>query len=452
MSPNLKIFYRLVFLLIVFLTVAYQASSQNFTTAAAGNWTTGANWSGGTAPPLTGQSWGTIEVNHDMSITGSYSLPGGTLNINAGRRVTISGNLTVGVGGGGNTVNVYGTLEIAGNVTLNSYFQIHPGGKVIIDGSVTVINSTYLNIGTAAAPPAYADLVIKQNLVSQTSGDITINRNGRVAIYGNVTNDTGGDTVITVNEGGQVYVHGNINLVGGGDDIHNHNAVEPYGLYVNGSVTSSGGGSTVDSNVGDQQDMFDTNPDFANWVATQSDSPLPVELSFFDASALQGSVDLNWATASQLNFDYFSVEFSMDGLLWDEIKRIKGKGTTQNKDVYNLKGVKSLVGTNYYRLKMVDLDGTFEYSRVAVVRIDEPKQLTVYPNPAKREGTALLELNFAPEEGDRILVYNIYGVEQLNLPVHSSKLHLPLSNFKAGAYLVKFSRSNSSFVYKLLVQ
>jgi Secretion system C-terminal sorting domain len=442
MSPNLKIFSLNACLLFV-LILSFEVSAQN--SAVNGNWTTGSTWSGGSVP----SGWTTINVNHTVTKTSGHNVEG-VLNINSPNgKLTINGNLVV---TGGSVVNVYGELNITGNLTLNSNFNVHPGGKVIVDGSVTIVSAPYLTIGTAVAPPGYADMVIKQNLISQTSGDVTINQNGRFAVYGNVTNDTGGDTVITVNQGGQVYVHGSINLVGGGDDIINNNATEPFGLYVNGSVSSSGGGSTIDSNVGDQQDLFDTNPDFANWVATQSGSPLPVELIFFDALKHNGSVELNWATASQLNFDYFSVEHSAEGLQWNEIKRIKGKGTTENKDEYNLKTVKSLVGNNYYRLKMIDLDGTFEYSKVLKVTIEEPMLVSIYPNPIRQSDVVSVELNFTPNEGDRIAVYNVYGTELLSLPIYVTKIQLPISDFKEGAYVIKYKGSNFSQSYKMLVQ
>lgn len=443
MSPNLKIFSRNASLLFV-LILSIEVSAQN--SAVNGNWTTGSTWSGGNVP----SGWTTINVNHTITKTSGHNVEG-TLNINSPNgKLTINGNLVV---TGGSIVNVYGELNITGNLTLNSNFNVHPGGKVIVDGSVTVVSSQYLTIGTAVAPPAYADMVIKQNLISQTSGDVTINQNGRFAVYGNVTNDTGGDTVITVNQGGQVYIHGNISLVGGGDDIINNNSTDPYGLYVNGTVSATGsGGSTIDSNVGDQQDLFNSNPGFANWVASQSDSPLPVELLFFNALKDNGLVELTWATASQLNFDYFSVEYSTDGLVWTEIERIKGEGTTQNKDEYDLKNVKVLTGTNYYRLRMVDLDGTFEYSKVAMIIIEAPMLVSVYPNPIKQSDVISVELNFTPNEGDRIVVYNIYGTELLSLPVNVTKVQLQISDFKEGTYVIKYNGLNFSRSFKMLVQ
>lgn len=177
-------------------------------------------------------------INHSLNITGSASF-GGTVNINSAGTLTVDANFTV---NGGGTINVYGTLIVAGNITLNGNLRVHPGGKVIVEGSVTVRSSNYLTIGTNVAPPPYADMIIYQDIIQQSSGDVTINRNGRLAVFGDVTDSNGGGTFIRVNQGGQVYVHGDIAYSGGGSNIQNNNTTNPYGLYVNGTATSSGGG------------------------------------------------------------------------------------------------------------------------------------------------------------------------------------------------------------------
>lgn len=452
MSPNLKIFYRLVLFLPFFLTFSETLFAQNYESISSGNWTTAANWSriSGCCSnfPISGQTNGTTNVNHNMTFTGNYSSGSATININAGNTMSVNGSFAV---GGGSNVNVYGTLEISGSATLNSSLRIFPGGKVIIDGNLTVVSSNNLVVGTSVAPPPYADLVVKGNLISQTSGDVTINRNGRVAIYGDVT-AAGGGTLFTVNNGGQVYVDGDINFSGGGSHIYNNNTASPYGLYVNGNVVNSGGGSSVTANRGDQDDLINSNPDFFNWIATQEDSPLPVELLFFEAGNNNGLVELNWATASQLDFDYFSIEHSTDGFSWEEIERVKGEGTTQNRNEYNLVNLRSVIGSNYYRLKMVDLDGTFEYSKAVVIIIDGPMEFSIYPNPANRSDILSIELNFIPNEGDRITVYTAYGLELLNLPIQLTKLQLQLSDLKPGTYIIRYNGLNSSKTHKILVQ
>ena len=162
-------------------------------------------------------SGGTNTINGAINVAGNFTVSNGTTNIYGS--VSATGNLSI---SGGATVNVYGTLEISGNANLNANLRIHPGGKVIIHGSATVVSANYLNIGTNTAPPPYADLIIYQNLVQQGSGDVTVNRNGRVAIFGNITDSGGGGTFIRVENGGQAYVHGNVAYSGGGSSIQNN--------------------------------------------------------------------------------------------------------------------------------------------------------------------------------------------------------------------------------------
>ncbi|NBW35694.1 MAG: T9SS C-terminal target domain-containing protein [Cytophagia bacterium] len=452
MSPNLKIFPRIVFLFLVFLIFDRPVTAQNYTSIGSGSWTTASNWNNtsgwGDPTPASGQSSGTTNVNHNLTYNGNYSAGSATINVNTGITMTVNGGFTI---GGGGTVNVYGTLDISGSAVLNSNLRIYPGGKVIIDGNLTVVSSNNLTVGTNVAPPAYADLVVKGNLISQTSGDVTIERNGRVVIYGDVT-AAGGGTLFRVNNGGQVYIDGDISFTGGGSDIINNNTTSPYGLYVNGTVVNSGGGSTVTTNRGNKNDLINTNPSFFNWIAAQEDSPLPVELLFFEANNNNGFVELKWATASQLDFDYFAVEHSTDAQVWEELKQIKGQGTTNNRTDYKLSDVKSLVGANYYRLKMVDLDGTFEYSIVDYVNMEETKQMSLYPNPINQAETLTFDLNFTPNDGDKIFIYNHLGVELLSFTASASSIAVALDDLKPGTYLVKYVSVNSSIISRLMVE
>jgi hypothetical protein len=109
---------------------------------------------------------------------------------------------------------------------------------------------------------------------------------------------------------------------------------------------------------------------------------LPIELLFFTANTFKESVKLNWATASELNFDFFSIEKSIDGLNFKEISKVKGYGTTTDRQDYSLVDEKPYLGKNYYRLKSVDFDGYSEYFDVVMVYFDRMKGFSVYPNPA----------------------------------------------------------------------
>lgn len=436
------------------LIISYHSYSQNYTSLANGSWTTASNWNnssgfGGTTPSLTGaHTSGTATVNHNLSVTGNYVLGSATLQINAGKTVTISGDFTV---NGGATVNVSGILQIDGNVTLNSNLNILPGGQVIVKGNLTVVSSNYLTIGTNVAPPAYADLIVYQNLISVTSGDITVNRNGRVAVFGNVT-ATGGGTLLTVNNGGQVYVNGNINFSGGGSNIVNSNTTSPYGLYVNGTTTNSGGGSNTTSNQANKATLQSTNPTFFSWVQTSNPTTLPIQLLYFTSQKENTNIVLQWATASELNFDRFEIEHSVNGLNFTTLGTKSGFGqNTHERHEYNYSLSLYVQGTNYYRLKSVDLDGKFEYSDVIAIEVDTQVEVSTFPNPA--HDFIIVKTNFESNASDRISVTDSHGSEVLRVSVSSLETKIELSeSMPRGIYYVQYKGAALTKTMRVILQ
>ena len=437
-EPN-SIMMRHALLAVALLILLSTANAQNYQTLADGNWTTPANWNntsgwGTSTPSITGgHGSGTATVNHDMTINADYSLASGTLLVTAGNSVVVNGNMTK---GGGGAINVYGTLLITGNLTLNSVLNIYPGGQVIVQGNITVNSANYLIVGTTSAAPPYADLIVYQNVISQTSGDVTVNQNGRVAIFGDVT-AAGGGTVFRINNGGQVYIDVDINFSGGGSDIINNNNTNPYGLYVNGTITNSGGGSGTTGNNADLETMENTNPPFYSWVESIPASPLPVELMYVTAKIVDGVIQLNWATASEINFDYFEIEYSTNGVSFQSIGIVQGAvGDSYKKRTYQFNHVTPVVGNNYYRLKSVDLDHSFTYSKKIAVLFDEQPQVLIYPNPARRVFN--IRTNFAPGENDRIRVVNSQGFPVATVVGEGAETSIVIPDtWKPGVYFVQ---------------
>jgi hypothetical protein len=105
--------------------------------------------------------------------------------------------------------------------------------------------------------------------------------------------------------------------------------------------------------------------------ASPSNTALPVELLFFTAQVNQQNiVVLNWATASELNNDFYTVERSLDGLSWELVDIVNGSGTTPLRNDYSTRDLRPYSGLSYYRLKQTDFDGTFEYSNIVSVFVN----------------------------------------------------------------------------------
>lgn len=228
--------------------------------------------------------------NGQITVAGNIT-QGGTLTNNASGLLQVNGSLTSSGSGSSVTTN-NGQLNIAGSLSMpsSSRLQINPGGRTTIDGNASLSDNENIVVGTAVAPPPFAELLVRGNLQSTGSGDIRVNRNGRLAVFGDIT-ASGGGTFFVIEQGAQAYVHGNINFTGAGSEIINNNTTNPFGLYVNGTITNSGGGSGTTGNLGDGATMQNTNPSFFGWVASHSGSPV-------GTYTWNGSVNADWTVAA----------------------------------------------------------------------------------------------------------------------------------------------------------
>ncbi|HNS42850.1 MAG TPA: T9SS type A sorting domain-containing protein, partial [Taishania sp.] len=111
---------------------------------------------------------------------------------------------------------------------------------------------------------------------------------------------------------------------------------------------------------------------------------LGVELLDFKATLKNTDVLLNWSTASELNNDYFELQYTHDGVNWEVVDKVKGKGTTHTLNNYSYVHYRPFGQSNtlYYRLKQVDFDGAFDYSPIRSVALNNGEGYVVYPNPA----------------------------------------------------------------------
>jgi hypothetical protein len=119
-----------------------------------------------------------------------------------------------------------------------------------------------------------------------------------------------------------------------------------------------------------------------------------VQLVDFTATAVgPAAVRLAWVTASELLSAQFEVERSVDGVRFAEVGRVAAAGTSAASHTYSLTDAALPSGTSrfYYRLKQVDLDGTFRYSLVRSVALaGAAGSLSLSPNPAQGGAATLL--------------------------------------------------------------
>lgn len=402
---------------------------------------------------------GIVNVSQNISISGPINnLSTGTMNI--------TGNLTAGSTGNALFSN-YGDLNLTGNGSFpdNASFEVHPGGVAIVSGDFTVSDTEGLVIGTAVAPPEYADMVIRGNLNSSSSGDVLIDQNGRVAVFGDII-ATGSGTTLTLNAGGQIYVDGN----GSGDSVtfppssgsevennnpnitYNGNSI-PYGFYVNGTIGGASGSSDPAANVSQLQG---SNVPFYNWILSHSNgsySTLPVSLIFFHAKNQSGAITIEWATAMERNFDEFILERSSNGTQFYEIARLKGSGNSNTKNEYAYQDNLPIIGRVYYRLSALDFDGYIETFRIIKADYDSDKKINMFPIPVSFGESLSFVTNFEPSSYDRFEIINDAGVSMYRgNPTGSSNVFQVNTDLKPGIYSLLYHCSGTSLVVRFTVE
>jgi len=171
-------------------------------------------------------------------------------------------------------------------------------------------------------------------------------------------------------------------------------------------------------------------------------APLPVTLVQFIASRNDDqTIKVSWATAQEENASHFDVERTGDAGAWETIGTVKAKGFSSITTNYTYTDLYPLSGTNYYRLKMVDLDGKFKYSKVVSVSSNtKGESLVIYNNPFT--DLIRLKVNTASADNLNLMVTDMLG-----------KVYLSQSyKARAGDNFININPAGASGLYILHIQ
>lgn len=164
---------------------------------------------------------------------------------------------------------------------------------------------------------------------------------------------------------------------------------------------------------------------------------LPVTLLDFNATLIDGKVQLSWATATEQQSDRFALERSRNGITFEEIASIKAAGTSYETNTYTFRDEQPLPGSNYYRLRQVDFDGKYEYGPVKTVKVGGGPQVSLSPVPAREILTLSLEGSFDADANWNII--DLQGNSQLRglLPAETTALDIPVAGLPPGMYFLQ---------------
>lgn len=172
---------------------------------------------------------------------------------------------------------------------------------------------------------------------------------------------------------------------------------------------------------------------------------LPIELSYFNVTQEGSFVVFEWTTETETNNDFFTVEYSIDGVQYNALTNVEGAGTSTEKLLYSAEAEADMFdGIVYFRLKQTDFNGESTYSDVKAIDIQgKNADFVVYPNPATNEVTI--------EGGEYAKVYFVdmqsktYSAEQIGENQYS------VENLPNGLNFVVIETARGPILKKIMI-
>lgn len=338
-------------------------------------------------------------------------------------------------GGGGGGIIIVRATQYTGN------------GSVLANGSnAPGVTDTYTPPQTDAAGGGGAG----GSIIMVTTGPGTVGLNN---ITASAAGGNGGDMT-------NYYDYGPGGGGGGGVIITNGTFLSTnVSGGINGLTRSLSPTGTIDNNYGASAGSagkiitLSSPPIFINAINPASPcGVLPVTLTDFFATANNNAVDLQWKIANVINLKSFDLEYSVDGISFSKITTINYQS---NISEYNYTHITSS-SKNFYRLKMIDEQGRFFYSKILSIQMkgSQNKILSMYPNPAYND--LILKLTTIQNGPVNIKIIDNAGKILINktYTLQHGENYLSVDGvdkLPAAFYFVKVNSSTVDVVEKLII-
>jgi hypothetical protein len=233
---------------------------------------------------------------------------------------------------------------------------------------------------------------------------------------------------------------------------YNAGSLKMYQLVDNGAkgtqwqeLSSTDNGSSVSATTIDNDD---------NQIIitlANTDKTLPVDLLDFEAFCNNGSVLLQWHTSSEVNNDYFIVEKSFDGIHFETIAQVNGKGNSNTLQAYDLLDYNQGGNLSYYRLTQVDFDGKKESFKVITSTCGQKINPEFSIQNPVTHSMIIRTSEFLLEQVD-LEIYDIHGERVLKVPLcrNQSFWQVNLQYLSTGTYFLRLIYQGKTENFKLL--
>ncbi len=185
-----------------------------------------------------------------------------------------------------------------------------------------------------------------------------------------------------------------------------------------------------------------------NFVLNGSCVVLPIELSCFTSECRNGTTVLNWKTASEKNNNYFTIQYSLDGVKFSDIGIVKAAGNSNDIKSYEFLDVQPQKEYVYYRLKQTDYNN--ETSFTPIIGAERCKTIfdfnfEVFPNPANENITIKTDVS-----GAEIIILNSIGQLVYKNNPDASETTIDISQFQSGLYFIQLIKEGKTQTKKII--
>ena len=179
---------------------------------------------------------------------------------------------------------------------------------------------------------------------------------------------------------------------------------------------------------------------------------LPLTLLSFKGKATESGNQLEWQTINEFNVAGFDVQRKLDEISWETIGFVNGAGNSGSVQAYSFMDQHPGWGTNYYRLRQLDMDGKFVFSSMISIkgRIAPVTEAQIFPNPVK-EGHFFVYLSRAPSEGSMIRILDSTGLLVRESNIHEAATKVDVSGLIPGVYVVMVSTGAENTCKKIVI-
>jgi len=387
---------------------------------------------------ITIPSGSTLAVNESVTCQ-NCTFSGGTLSISS------------------ETLNI----QYAGSLT-TTYFNgtnvlVSGSSQVIVNAPLTLTNASFTFSNTSSMTTSYnvslsaSKIYLYDNSSMTTNGgsSTTIDlSNSSQIVIGNAT--TTSKAIFTVS-GPTLNLYDNSTVA-----LANQNSVYYNWSNYNYASTSTATGKSYASsgvaiNCGSGYAHSCSNPSVygpatLSAAGVVAGTTLPIVLTGFSAVLNNDhGVTLDWSTQEEVNFSHFMIERSADGETWVEIGTVEAKGNSQVETAYTYVDGQPLSGTNFYRLTEVNLDNSYIYSPVVVVRTTTLAQISLFPNPARDYVNISLGAN--TPSAVTVLLTSAAGqrvAEKQATGGAGTVVTIPVGNLASGLYIITVISADGS--------